>query len=225
MLPLLPVILGGTLTETKSRLRPLLILLSLASSIALFTLLLRASTALIFIDPAVWNILSGSIIFGFGLITLWPNLWEAVDARLRLGNFSAQWLQRSQNSQGVWGPILLGSAMGPVFTSCSPTYALIVAVILPQDFGTGIINLLAYITGIIVIFGAIALGGQRLLKNVRGISNPNGIFKRSLGVIFIILGLLIATGLEKKLESALLDLGFASGLIQVETQIMQQITE
>ncbi|USN58208.1 MAG: hypothetical protein H6767_08005 [Candidatus Peribacteria bacterium] len=43
------------------------------------------------------------------------------------------------------GSILVGISLGPVFSSCSPTYAIILAVILPTSFLFGLVNLFAYV--------------------------------------------------------------------------------
>lgn len=221
VLPLLPITLGGSLTGPRDRYRPAVIVISLAVSIVVFTLLLKASTLLIMVDPRIWNVVSGVIILFFGLITLFPGIWEAIAFRLSLSSKSGELLQSSSRTKGTLGAILIGAALGPVFTSCSPTYTLIVAIILPQSFFAGLLNLFAYALGITLIFGAIALGGQRLLSKIRWVANPNGIFKKILGVMFVILGIAIITGLEKQLESALLDAGFGNQLIQIENQLKQ----
>lgn len=216
ILPVLPVVLGGTLTDIKHRSRAFLIMLSLAVSITVFTLLLRASTLLIMIPPQVWNILSGIIFLLFGLFTLLPDIWGYVATKVKFTSKSEQFLQKSANKKGALGPLLIGAALGPIFTSCSPTYALIVAVMLPQNFGTGLANLLAYVLGITLIFGAIALGGRTLFAKMKWALNPYGKFKRALGILFIIIGLVVLTGFEKKIESYLLDIGYANGLLEIE---------
>ncbi len=58
VLPLLPVILGGSLAG-QSKKRPYVIIASLILSLLLFTLLLKASTVLIDVDPIVWDYVAG----------------------------------------------------------------------------------------------------------------------------------------------------------------------
>ncbi len=57
VLPVLPVVLAGSVTEKKWW-YPYLVTLSLALSVVLFTVLLKASTLLIDIPPSFWKILS-----------------------------------------------------------------------------------------------------------------------------------------------------------------------
>lgn len=54
VLPLLPVVLAGSLTE-KKRWYPYVVTLSLAFSVVLFTVVLKASTLLIDIPTAFWK--------------------------------------------------------------------------------------------------------------------------------------------------------------------------
>ena len=75
VLPVLPVILGGTLNESNYK-RIMTIILSFVISIVVFTFLLKISTAFIGIDQQVWKIISGSILILFGIISLFPELRE-----------------------------------------------------------------------------------------------------------------------------------------------------
>jgi hypothetical protein len=61
VLPLLPVILGGSLAG-QSKKRPYIIIVSLIISLLLFTLLLKASTVLIQVDPDVWEYVAGGLL-------------------------------------------------------------------------------------------------------------------------------------------------------------------
>ena len=47
----------------------------------------------------------------------------------------------------------------------------------------------------------IALLGQKVLGKARWIANPEGGFKRSLGIIFIIVGVTVILGLDKEFQS------------------------
>lgn len=64
VLPLLPVILGGGLAGT-SRKRPYIIIASLIVSLMFFTILLKASTLLITVEPKVWDYISGGLLVLF----------------------------------------------------------------------------------------------------------------------------------------------------------------
>ncbi len=209
VLPILPVILGGTATDTDNRRRPLVIIGALAVSVFVFTLLLKASTALIMIPPAVWAYVSGAILLAFGLTLLFPEAWARLLLKVPGHNRPDAWLSKGYSHKGAfWGDALIGAALGPIFTTCSPTFFVILATVLPQSLAAGLANLAAYVIGLALILLLIARLGQRLVSRLEWAADPKGWFKRALGAIFVILAILIATGIEKKIETALLDVGF-----------------
>lgn len=222
VLSLLPVILSGTLGQ-KNKWRPLVIALSLGVSVLIFTLALKATTALIGIHPAVWQWISGGLILLFGLSMLFPNQWTWVASKLGSSK-SEEWLQKSGQTGGLKGAVLLGAALGPVFTTCSPTYGTVLAVVLPANFWLGLLNLFAYILGLMILLLAVGYGGQAVTKRLRFAANPNGWFKRMLGVILVILGVMIIGGFDKDLEAWLLDQEiFGTGLVELENSIMDRV--
>lgn len=216
ILPLLPIIVGGSLgndTERNWR-KPFVITASLAVSVVVFTLLLKASTSLLGVPVMVWQLLSGATIMLLGALLLWPNLWEKVGVKLQIG--SNQLLGSAGKRKGLTGEILTGAALGPVFSSCSPTYALIVASILPASFGEGLIYLATYALGLSAVLLLVAILGQKLVSRLNWASNPKGWFKRGLGIVFIIVGFLIATGLEHQLEAYLVEQGWYDPFAELE---------
>jgi hypothetical protein len=60
--------------------------------------------------------------------------------------------------------------------------------------------LLAYVIGLCGALLAIALLGQKVMGKARWITNPDGSFKRVLGVIFILVGVAVILGLDKELQ-------------------------
>lgn len=203
VLPLLPVIVGSSLTSKKrDRLRPYLITGSLALSIIFFTLILKVSTLLIGLSPTLLNYFSGVIIIVLGIVTLLPDLWESLVIKLNLQASSQRFLGNSENNNRKFvGPILIGIALGPVFASCSPTYAFILASVLPYSFLSGLVYLIIYSLGVVITLLIVALGGKQIINRYSCAVDTHGIFRRSLGVIFIIIGIVIASGQITKIET------------------------
>jgi len=199
VLPLLPVIIGGSLTKVDRK-KPIIITFSLSISIILFTLLLKTSSLLLNVSPDFWKVVSGGVVLFFGLITLFPETWTKISYTLGFTNFSDKLLNDSAKKGGVIGDILIGASLGPVFASCSPTYGIIVATVLPNNLALGIINLGAYTLGLALFMLLIAIFGQRVIKKLKFAANPNGAFRKILGVIFIIVGLSVITGFDKQVE-------------------------
>lgn len=206
VLSLLPIILGASIEDGKSKKIPLIVITSLSLSILVFSLLLKSSTLLIDVPPSFWKYVSGGLLIFLGVITIFPKIWGYISEKFWFSTASNKLLQNGNNAHGVLKYILLGAALGPVFSSCSPTYSLILAIILPAGFAFWILALILYILGLAAILFAIAFVWQKLIKNLRWASNPNGIFKKLLGVIFLAIGLAIISWVDKKIETKLLDL-------------------
>ena len=209
VLPVLPVIIGGTLQNGTKR-NPYLITASLAGSIVVFTLLLKFSTLFINIPQGVWSTISGVVIISLGLASLFPMQWQKLSLKLGFGQKSDELLHDSAQVNSHWGDVLIGLALGPVFSSCSPTYFLILATVLPASFFLGFIYLVAYALGLSLALLAVALLGQRFIKKARFAANPSGWFRRGLGILFVIVGIFIITGADKKLQTYLVEKGYGT---------------
>ncbi|HEU5187693.1 MAG TPA: cytochrome c biogenesis protein CcdA [Candidatus Saccharimonadales bacterium] len=221
ILPLLPIIIGGSINNGPSRwYKPFVITASLGVSIILFTLLLKFSTALLGVPQQVWQIASGAIILLLGITMTWPKAWEPIGAKLNLR--SSKLLGRAGRQKGVLGDVLTGAALGPVFASCSPTFAFIVAAVLPIHFGLGLTYLAAYAAGLVAIFLFIALIGQKLVAKLAWASNPSGWFKRVVGILFIIVGLFVATGFDRHTQAFLVEKGWYDPFAGFEQSLLQK---
>lgn len=220
VLPILPVVLSGTLGE-KNRWRPFVIAVSLAISVVLFTLLLKVFTLFIDIPQEFWRYFSGGVILLFGLFLLIPEVWDWLSIKLNLTQGSEGLMQKAQVNHSHWSGILLGASLGPVFSSCSPTYFVILATVLPVSFTAGLMYLLVYALGLALILIAIGYLGQSLTKKLKFAANPRGWFKRLLGILLVLLGISIVTGIEKALEEKILQAGY--GVTQLEENLLKGI--
>lgn len=219
ILPLLPVIVGGSIARGGAKpswYRPVVIVSSLAASIVLFTLLLKATTTLLGVPPEVWQIIAGSIVILFGLNLLFPEAWERLASKTGIYVKSNRLLGSSYARKGIAGDALVGASLGPVFASCSPTYALIVATVLPVSFAKGLVYLLAYAIGLGSMLLLIAYAGQALTTRLGWLANPKGTFKRVIGVVFIVVGLSVMFGLDKKAQTFILDRGWYDPISRLE---------
>lgn len=224
ILPLLPIVIGRSVQGDGKGRNPYLIIGALALSVILFTLLLKASTALIDIPTWFWTAFSGTIILFFGLTSLFPALWTKFSSLIKFQSSSEELLQNASEKKGVSGDIALGFALGPVFTSCSPTYFIILGVVLPEQFSVGLIYLAAYTAGLCFALFLVAFLGRAFVQKVKFAADPNGWFKKALGVLFIIVGIGIILGWDKDIEAFLVDQGY-SGVLQIEEQLLEGIEE
>ncbi len=218
ILPLLPVIVGGSMAGESSARRTSVIVISLGLSVFLFTLALKASTAFIAIPALFWQLLSGCLLLLFGLVTLFPALWDSIPGISGLYVSSNKLLGSGYQKKSIWGDVIMGAALGPVFSSCSPTYFVILAAVLPSNLAAGTAYLLAYVAGLALFLFIIAYAGQRAILWLGVASDSRGWFKKAIGIMFILVGLAVIFGLDKKLEAALPASAF--GEINIEQYLL-----
>jgi len=224
VLPLLPVIVGGSMVRTHSDVavaerqwyRPFVIAASLAVSVVIFTLLLKGTTALLGVPQEVWQVIAGGILVLFGLTLVFPVLWERAMTVTGLQNRANATLDRSYRRGGVGGDILLGAALGPTFSSCSPTYALILAAVLPVSLAEGLLYIVAYAIGLAIALLLVALLGQAFARSLGWLSSPNRWFRRAVGILLIVVGLAVVLGLDKQFQAFVLEQGWYDPIRQFE---------
>lgn len=223
ILPLLPVIVGGSTlgADKKSRpLKPYVIAASLGASVVVFSLLLRASTALLGVPQTFWSIVSGGIVLLFGLSILFPVVWEKLVIATGLYGVTNKLSGKAAQKNGYLGDVLLGASLGPIFNSCSPTYALIIAIVLPKSLAEGLVYLVLYAAGLASTLLLIGLLGRRITTKLNVIADPKSLIRKLIGVIFIVVGLAVATGLDKKFQTFVLDRGWYGPVERLEQRFM-----
>ncbi len=203
VLPVLPVILGSSLEKAGHK--KVVIIASLVCSIIIFTLLLKFSAAFLNFSPSLWTNISGGLVIFLGLTYIFPKLWEKffVSSWIKRGGESINKIKNGKqehNSENTKN-VLTGLALGPIFTSCSPTYFLILAVVLPVNFYLGFLYLVAYSFGLGLALFLISVFGEKILEKINKNLVENMKFKILIGVLFVIVGVFIISGIDKKIES------------------------
>lgn len=222
ILPLLPVIIGGSLSgdgKDFQRKKVFTIVAALSLSVIVFTLLLKVSTLFIEVPEYVWKWISGGIVIILGIVTLFPSLWEG-QWLARISTKSNILLGKGNQKKSFWGDVIIGASLGPIFSTCSPTYFIVLATVLPAQPIVGLTYLLAYTAGLSLALFLIALIGQKIMSKLNLAADTHGWIKRSLGLLFIIVGLAIVTGFDKKAETAILNSGFFD-ITKVEQKLLE----
>jgi len=204
VLPILPVIIWWSVIDGKKS-RPWLIILSFAVSIIIFTLWLQYLVTQFWISQKNLTFISAWILIVFWIVLLFPKLRNFVMEKTWIENAT----NSAKNSHGSWfgGDILLGFILGPIFNTCSPTYTILVSNILPVDFLTWLTHILVYVFGLSVVLLLIAYGGRSVIKKMKWAANPNGVFKKIIAWILILLWVSILMWWDKDLEAFLVTNG------------------
>jgi len=229
VLPVLPVIVGGSIVRTSTDaavaqrqwFRPVIIAVGLVVSIIVFTLLLQATTALLGVPRIVWQVLAGGILVLFGLTMVFPHAWERVMTATGIQRRANVALDASYRRGGLAGDLLLGAALGPVFASCSPTYALIVAAVLPAEFAVGLLYLLAYSVGLAATLLLVAFLGQAFARKLGWLSRPGGVARVVVGVLLIVVGIAIILGFDKIVQAWILEQGWYDPIANFESSLVE----
>lgn len=222
ILPLLPIVIGASEAgERRISKRALTVIGSLSVSVILFTLLLKASTLFISVPQSFWSSFSGLVIIAVGSAIAFPLLWTKVPFVQKVSVLSNKAVGAGYQKKSYTGDMLIGLALGLVFTTCSPTYLFIIATILPASFIAGLVYLFGFTLGLAFALLLIAYFGQQVINKVSEHMQTAGTIKRAFGVIIIIVGILILTGYDKKIETFILDSGYGA-TIQFEDSLIEK---
>lgn len=222
ILPLLPIVIGSSEAhEKKISRRALVVIGSLSVSVVLFTLVLKATTLLIAIPQSLWTGVSGSIIVAVGLAMVFPTLWTHLPFMTNVSRLGNKAVGAGYKKKNTWGDALIGFALGPVFTTCSPTYFFIIATVLPASFVSGFVYLLGFTAGLALVLLLIAYFGQRLVNVLVVRMGQADRAKQIFGALIIVVGVAVITGYDKKIETWILDSGYGA-TINFEEQLIER---
>ncbi len=216
--PLLPILIGSS-TDGADKKKAFRVILSLLASITILTLLIHGTSNFFNINEGILRGFSGVLLTVVGAVTVFPDIWEHIAAKFKFSQNSNSLLGKAMQKDGPAGDILIGASLGPVFSSCSPTYGVIIATILPTNFIEGTFYLLWYIIGLGLMFGLIAVLGQRFITKLQWATDPKGWFKRIIGVLFVIIGVAVLFNLDKSFETWLLGFDFYNNLVDFEINL------
>lgn len=203
ILPLLPVILSWVLDKNGKRFSIFVAILSLGVSIFLFTFLLKVLTLFINIPTYIWTGISWFLLLFLGISFLLPWVWVYISNKVWLSSVSHKIMIQSDKQSSYFKEILLWAALWPLFSSCSPSYIFILAIVIPQSFVYGIFLLISYILGIILILWSIAIFWKKILTSYKGFLHYEVLIKKILWVILIFTAIFFISGVSQSIQSTL----------------------
>jgi cytochrome c biogenesis protein CcdA/thiol-disulfide isomerase/thioredoxin len=130
------------------------------------------------------------VLLVFGAALLVPQLADRIEAPLsRLARFGPR-----TRGEGFWSGMLVGGALGFVYTPCaSPILAAVISV--SAASGKTVVIALAYALGSAVVLLALTLGGRRLFERIRRAGRGPAL-QRALGAVMVVTAIAIATNLD-----------------------------
>lgn len=197
VLPVLPAILSAGLG--RGRYRPLGIIIGLMVSFAFFTLTLTFFVHLLGISANLLRYLAMAVIALFGLVMLFPALGDRFAlATSSISTLGAHVQSQASQQTGFKSGLLLGAALGLVWTPCAgPILAVVTTLVATQNVTSEIILLtVAYSLGSGIPLLLIAYGGNKALTAIPFLARHSEEIKRLFGALMI----LTAIGLFFHLE-------------------------
>jgi len=206
VLPLLPIVLGTATSE--HRLAPAALAAGLAISFVVIGIFVATIGFAIGLDTGVFRAVSAILLIGIGLLLLVPRLGAQVAAA---GGPVSNWMEGQFGgfaATGLWGQFALGLLLGAVWSPCvGPTLgAASLLAAKGENLAQVSLTMIAFGVGAALPLILLGLLSREAFMRWRGrLMQAGKGGKALLGGLLVAIGLLIATGLDKRLETVLVD--------------------
>ena len=206
VLPLLPIVLGTA--ASAHRLGPVALAAGLAISFTAIGLFVATVGFAAGLDTGVFRTISAILLIGVGLVLLVPKLQEQFAlAAAPVSNWAGSYTDNFTPG-GLGGQFGLGLLLGAVWSPCvGPTLgAASVLAAKGEDLGQVALTMLAFGVGAALPLMLLGFVSREAMMRWRGrLMETGSIGKTVLGVLLVVVGVLVATNLDKRLETILVD--------------------
>lgn len=219
VLPLVPILLGTAVAA--HRLGPYALAGGLALSFTLVGVFIASLGGSLGLDQGVLRSAAAILLMAFGIVLLSPRLQEKFAGATAGLSGAGQSLLSRVTLDGLSGQFVLGLLLGLVWSPCvGPTLG---AAITLASQGSNLVQvtLLMAVFGIGAALPLVVLGvvSRQAMTRLRGRLLAAGkAGKQALGVVMLVLGVLIVTGLDKRFEAWVLEIA-PDWLVRLTTSI------
>jgi cytochrome c biogenesis protein CcdA/thiol-disulfide isomerase/thioredoxin len=218
ILPVLPIILSGSVTGSKKY--PYGVVAGFILSFTFFTIFLSSIVKLTGISGDAVRNFAIVIIFVFGLVLIFPKLlvqFEILASKLvsKTGSNSG-----GVKRDGIWGGFIVGCSLGLIWTPCvGPILASVIALSISGTVaGSSLLIVLSYAIGTAIPMFAILYGGRQVINKVPGLLANLPRIQAIFGVIMILMSIALYFQVERSLQSYVLEKfpKYGAGLTAIE---------
>ena len=204
VLPLLPIVLGTAASE--HRLGPVALAIGLALSFVAIGIFVATVGFAIGLDSDVFRLFAGALLVLIGLVLVVPRLQELVATAASPVSAWASSRFGGGAASGLSGQFGVGLLLGAVWSPCvGPTLGA-AAVLASQgkDLGQVAGTMLAFGIGAALPLLVLGMLSRQMMLNLRGkMMSAGGPMKAALGIVLVLVGALVVTGLDKKAEAVI----------------------
>ena len=206
VLPLLPIVFGTAASEHRSG--PIALAGGVALSFVVIGLFVATLGFSIGLDGSLFRMVAAFIMIGLGVVLMMPTLQMRLAAA---GGPVSNWADQRMSSvqtRGLGGQFGIGLLLGTVWSACvGPTLgAASVLAAQGSSLGRVALTMLAFGTGAALpLMGVGMLSRQAMMTWRNRLISGGKNAKILLGGLLLTLGVLIVSGLDKRLEAILVD--------------------
>jgi len=207
VLPILPILIASALS--RHRWGGAMLALGLALSFAATGTFLATLAASIGLDAATLRTVAATLMVVFGIVMLVPPLQRAfARATAQLGNRGQQALG-AVRGEGGGSQFLIGLLLGLVWSPCvGPTLGA-ATTLAAQGRHLGQIALLMLVFGLgagLPLFALSTLSSAGITRARSALMSAGGVVKGALGACFVLIGVMVLTGLDRRFEALVLSI-------------------
>jgi cytochrome c biogenesis protein CcdA len=206
VLPLLPVVLTSAASE--HRLGPVALAAGLCISFVAAGLFLATIGFAIGLDASVLRYSAAAIMIAIGAVLLIPRLQDQVAVAAGPGTNWASGHLGTAEKGSLAGQFLVGMLLGAVWSPCvGPTLgAASVLAAQGKDLGQVALTMLIFGIGAALPLLLVGVLSREAMMRFRGrLLTAGGAMKAALGLGLVLVGLAVASGLDKTIEAKLVD--------------------
>jgi cytochrome c biogenesis protein CcdA/thiol-disulfide isomerase/thioredoxin len=214
ILPLLPIVLSGSLGGGKRR--PVGVMIGFILSFTIFTLFLTQIVGLLGIPADLLRNLSIVILVVFGFTLLIPQVQLPFERLMsKMSRFAP-----TSSKDGFLGGLVLGTSLGLLWTPCvGPILAAVISLAITGSVsGSAVVITLAYALGTAIPMTAVVYGGRSLLNRVDFLVRNTKKIQQGFGVMMIATAIMIYGQWDRSFQSWVLDTfpRYGTGLTKFE---------
>ena len=218
ILPILPIVLSGTLTGGKKK--PLGVVSGFILSFTFFTLFLTTIIKFTGVSADALRTISVFVIGVFGVSLLIPTFQVAMEKWFsRLASIAPQQKQNTNRPDFIAG-FFIGLSLGLVWTPCvGPILASIITLAATSSINGGSVFItLAYSMGTAIPLFAITYGGRQLLTRHPWLLTNTQIIQKAFGILMLIAAMGIFFSWDRQFQSYILTTfpNYGAGLTKLE---------